>query len=193
MAYMFSYYGIAAALTLSVLNYLILGWAFAIDGFYFHSWEIWIATSVVFLGAGNIGYTVLECRLGKASLVGSFLLNLKWLPFFFFFFGGLSLHLTGSILAHLLSYNITWGATKKEVEMSNFFMEVPRILKRFWLSWSICWTLVAAMIILSTTLVPIAWRIDGGSWAVIFPLAVQVGCHLLYPILLNPFLLHFSY
>ena len=31
----------------------------------------------------------------------------------FFFFGGLSVHLIVAILAHMFSYNITWGATKK--------------------------------------------------------------------------------
>lgn len=36
-----------------------------------------------------------------------------------------------AILAHLFSYDITWSATKKEVERSNFFKEVPRILKRW--------------------------------------------------------------
>ena len=48
----------------------------------------------------------------------------------FFFFGGLGIPLSQAILAHLFSYNMTWQATKKEVERSNFFKEVPRILKR---------------------------------------------------------------
>ena len=48
----------------------------------------------------------------------------------FFFFGGLSIPVSQAILAHLFSYNITWGATKKVVERSNFFKEVPKILKR---------------------------------------------------------------
>lgn len=48
----------------------------------------------------------------------------------FFFFGGLSIPLSQAILAHLFSYNMTWGATKKEVERSNFFKEVPKIMKR---------------------------------------------------------------
>jgi hypothetical protein len=52
----------------------------------------------------------------------------------FFFFGGLSIHLSQALLAHLFSYNIMWTATKKEVERSNFFIEVPRILRRFWLA-----------------------------------------------------------
>jgi hypothetical protein len=53
----------------------------------------------------------------------------------FFFFGGLSIPLSQAILAHLFSYNMTWGATKKEVERSNFFKEIPRILKRYALLW----------------------------------------------------------
>lgn len=48
----------------------------------------------------------------------------------FFFFGGLSIPLSQAILAHMFSYNITWSATKKEVERSNFFKEVPKICKR---------------------------------------------------------------
>jgi hypothetical protein len=52
------------------------------------------------------------------------------LSFSFFFFGGLSIPLSQAILAHLVSYNITWSATVKEVQRSNFFKEIPKILKR---------------------------------------------------------------
>ena len=48
----------------------------------------------------------------------------------FFFFGGLSIPLSQAILAHVFSYNITWSATVKEVERSNFFKEIPKIIKR---------------------------------------------------------------
>jgi hypothetical protein len=72
-------------------------------------------------------------------------------------------------------------------------MEVPRILKRFWGTYLVCGVLAAGMVILSTSLVPIAWRIDGFAWAAIVPLAIQVGSHILYPIVLNPWLLMFSY
>ena len=130
----------------------------------------------------------------------------------FFFFGGLSIPVSQAILAHLFSYNMTWGATKKEVERSNFFEEIPKILKRFWVPWTICFILMAGIIILSTSVVPVQWRIDGSAWGVIFPLAIQIGCHILYPvsclrmlrrvlhmlthatqIVLNPWLMVFSY
>src|SRR6266699_2212252 len=34
MAYMFSYYGLAGSAFLSIFNYLLLGWALDVDGFY---------------------------------------------------------------------------------------------------------------------------------------------------------------
>jgi len=78
---MFSYYGIAAGALLSLLNYFMLGLSFNVDGFYMHSFEIWLACTVVFPGAGNIGYTLLEYRLGQRSIVSSFLENITWIPF----------------------------------------------------------------------------------------------------------------
>lgn len=81
LSYMFSYYGIAVAVSLSLLNYLLLGFAIDIDGFYMHSFEIWLACTVVFPCAGNIGYTLLEYRLGTRSLIDSLIENLTWVPF----------------------------------------------------------------------------------------------------------------
>ena len=111
----------------------------------------------------------------------------------FFFFGGLSIHLSQALLAHLFSYNIVWGATKKEVEQSNFFIEVPRILRRFRLALILSFLAIVMMILLSTSLVPLGYQIPGTAWAVLFPLAVVAGCHILFPIVLNPWLMIFSY
>ncbi|KAF5344914.1 hypothetical protein D9758_011571 [Tetrapyrgos nigripes] len=82
------------------------GWAIDVDGCYMHSFEIWLACLVVFPGAGNLAYTVLEYRLGQRNILSSFLENVMWI-LFFFFFGSLSVHLSAALLAHLFSYNIT--------------------------------------------------------------------------------------
>ncbi|KAF7430553.1 hypothetical protein PC9H_006261 [Pleurotus ostreatus] len=193
LAYMFSYYGIASALSMGVLNYILLGMQFHIDNFYMRGFELWLACFVLFLGAGNISFTIMEYRLGNRSILESLFENIKWLPFFFIFFGGLSVHLSIAILSHLFSINITWGATKKEVERSNFFEEVPKILKRFWFVLTLCTCIIAGMVILSTNLVPAEWQVTGEAWAVILPLALSVACHVLYPIVLNPWLMIFSY
>ena len=77
----------------------MLGFQFPVDGFYMHSFEVWLATTVVFFGSGNVGFTLLEYRLGEKSLVsrscvwkneyvlirhpqlGSFFENIMWIPF----------------------------------------------------------------------------------------------------------------
>jgi hypothetical protein len=92
----------------------------------------------------------------------------------FFFFGGLSMHLIVAILAHLFSYNITWESTKKEVERSNFFIEVPRIWKRFGPYLVLSVMLLAGIAVLATPLIPAGWRIDMSAWAVMVPLMYVV-------------------
>ncbi|KAH0835762.1 glycosyl transferase family group 2-domain-containing protein [Lanmaoa asiatica] len=196
-----SLHGIAAAAILSLVNYLLLGFQFQVDGFFLHSFEVWLACTVVFPGLGNLGFTLLEYRLGQRSLMSSLTENLKWVPFLcvlstpprisslfsfqsiilphssFFFFGGLSIHLSQALLAHLFSYNITWGATKKEVERSNFFLEVPKIWRRFRVALVLSFVMAVAMIVLSTSVnvVPIGWQVDAGDWAITFPLAYVIG------------------
>ncbi|KAJ7905080.1 glycosyl transferase family group 2-domain-containing protein [Mycena leptocephala] len=186
-------YGIAASVTIGVVNYVLLGFEFPVDGFYIPSFEIWLACTVVFFGSGTIGYTLLEYRLGHKELIRGFLVNLMWIPFFFFFFGGLGIPVSQAILAHLFSVNITWGATIKEVQRSNFFKEIPKIIKRFWFSLLCSVVIIAGMIVCSTNIVPLEWRVGGGSWGVIFPLSIVTSCHILFPIVLNPWLMVFSY
>ncbi|KAF9532825.1 glycosyl transferase family group 2-domain-containing protein [Crepidotus variabilis] len=193
MSYMFSYYGIAASMMGSILNYLLLGLAPQIDRFYLHSFEIFLACTAVFPGLGNVGYTLLEYRLGHRNFLGALFENLRWIPFFTFFFGGLSIHLSTALLAHLFSYDMTWGSTGKEVERSSFWIEVPRIWQGFKLTFTICFLCIAMMIIFTTNAVPFDWQIPGWEWALIIPLALVVGSHMLLPIVLNPWLMIFSY
>ncbi|KAJ7700221.1 hypothetical protein B0H14DRAFT_3651606 [Mycena olivaceomarginata] len=125
LSYMFSYYGIAALTVLLTLNYLLLGLALNVNGFCMHSFEIWLACMVVFPTAGNLGHTILD-----------------------FFFGGMAIHLTTALLAHMSSPNMTWHTTK-EVEHSNFWIEVPHIWAHFHVVFIICFGLIVVMIMLS--------------------------------------------
>ena len=61
--------GIAAAAAIAIINYVLLGFQFPADGFYMHSFEIFLAIAVVFWGSGSIGYTLLEYRLGHKEFV----------------------------------------------------------------------------------------------------------------------------
>jgi hypothetical protein len=51
--------------------------------------------------------------------------NFKWLFLLFIFLGGISIHVSEAILAHMFEINMTWGATAKTLEFTNFFIEVP--------------------------------------------------------------------
>lgn len=73
--------GIAGSITIAIINYVLLGWEFPVDGFYLHSFEIWLATTVVFFGSGNLGFTLLEYRLGEKQLFWGLLVNFLWIPF----------------------------------------------------------------------------------------------------------------
>ncbi|KAJ7651191.1 glycosyl transferase family group 2-domain-containing protein [Roridomyces roridus] len=193
MSYMFSYYGIAAATVGSIMNYLLLGLGPDLDRFYLHSFEILLACTVVFPALGNLGFTLLEYRIGHRNFFSGVVENLRWVPFFLFFFGGLSIHLSTAILAHLFSYNMQWGSTVKEVERSTFWIEVPRIWHNFKLSFLICFSAIVMMIVFASDAVPFEWQIPGYNWSIIIPLSLVVGCHILLPIVLNPWLMIFSY
>jgi hypothetical protein len=59
--------GIAASMTISLINYVLLGFQYNVDGFFMHSFEVFLATTVVFLGSGTLGYALLEYRLGHKN------------------------------------------------------------------------------------------------------------------------------
>ena len=83
------------------------------------------------------------------------------------------------------------GARRRK--RSNGRTSVPRILRRFWLTLVISSLLFAMIVVFSTDLLPLAWKIPLADWAVIFPLAVVAGSHILFPIVLNLWLMIFSY
>lgn len=108
------------------------------------------------------------------------------------FLGGLSLHVSSALLAHMFEINMTWGATAKEAEFSNFFIEVPKVLKKFKFSMAFAIFGIAAMIILSVgPFVPYSWQIK--DFVAILPMATVTGSHMLLPIVLNPALMTFSW
>ena len=85
MAYMFSYYGIAATTVGSILNYFLLGLAPQVDVFYLHSFETFLACTTVFPWLGTAGFTLLEYRIGHRTLSGALVENLRWVLFLYVF------------------------------------------------------------------------------------------------------------
>jgi membrane glycosyltransferase len=191
LSYIGTYYAIGCAWMLTVLNYFILGWFnVVLDKYYLNSFQVYLSIIVVFTALGNVSLAVLRYRTGEQSLPGALLTNLKWVPLMSIFLGGISLHVSQALLSHLVGIDMNWGATSKEVENTTFFEEVPKVIKKFGVTFAFCITASITMVVLACV-VPDFWRIN--LFIAIFPLANVVVSHFLLPIALNPSLMLFTW
>jgi hypothetical protein len=85
---------------------------------------------------------------------------------------------------------MTWGATAKEAEDTTFFVEMPRLLKRFKGTFVFC-ILCTGLMIAGAVAFPVFWRIN--DFVAIYPLCSLVVCHFLLPVALNPALMKFTW
>lgn len=54
---------------------------------------------------------------------------------------------------------MTWSSTVKDLRSSTVFKELPAIFKRFYSTFIIMFIILAGVIVNSTTLIPIPWRV----------------------------------
>lgn len=189
--YVTSYYALASGFPIAIMNYFLVGWFNGdLDHYYIDSWKVFLTVIVVFALVGNISLAVLRYRLSEKSLWGALFENFKWTPMMMVFFGGLPFHLNVAIFSHFFSIDVSWGATAKEKVQSNFFKEVPKIVKRFKWLYAFIIPLIGGMIYLGC-FAPHAWRIT--DVIAVVPLAVPLAEHALFPLLLNPSLMVFNY
>ncbi|KAJ6446818.1 glycosyltransferase family 2 [Purpureocillium lavendulum] len=193
ISYIGTYYAIGAAWIMTAVNYFLMGWFNGyLDKYYVDSWQVWFSIIIVFNGLGNIALAVMRYRIGERSLLYALFENFKWTFMLAIFLGGLSLHVSQALLAHMFEINMTWGATSKEAEFSNFFIEVPKVLKKFKFSMLFALLFIVGMIILAVApFVPHDWRIT--DFVAILPMATVAASHFLLPLALNPALMTFSW
>ncbi|KAF8864602.1 hypothetical protein BDZ45DRAFT_669371 [Acephala macrosclerotiorum] len=193
VSYIGTYYAIGAAWIMTTANYFAIGWFNGyLDKYYVDSWKVWFSIIIVFNGLGNIALALLRYRVGERSLGWAIFENFKWTFLLAIFLGGLSLHVSQALLAHMFEIDMTWGATSKEAEFSNFFIEVPKVLSKF--KFSILFSLIGivGMIVLAVApFVPYDWKIQ--DFVAILPMATVTASHLLLPLALNPALMTFSW
>lgn len=131
ISYIGTYYAIASAWILTSVNYFLKGWFAAdLDKYYLDSWQVWFSIVVVFNCLGTVGLAAMRYRTRERTLVAAMLENFKWTVMLAVFLGGLSIHLSMALLCHAFEIDMTWGATAKEAEASNFFIEMPKIFKK---------------------------------------------------------------
>jgi hypothetical protein len=154
-----------------------------LDKFYTSSWSIFLSVVLVFWVLSNVALATMRMRMGERSFFSSLWENLRWQPMYCFYFYGLSFHVNKALLAHILGYNMTWEMTKKEVEHSNFFLEIPKIVHKFWVLYLIMLPLAGGVIYMAFW-APLAWRID--QPIAIVPMCLLIVCHISLPFVLNP-------
>nr|POF01165.1 glucans biosynthesis glucosyltransferase h [Quercus suber] len=191
LAYVGTYYALASAWILTLMNYFLTGWLNGhLDHYYIDSFKIYIAIVVIFSGIGNVALAVLRYRIGEKAILPSIIENLMWVPLLTVFLGGVSLHVSQAILSHLFSIDMSWGATSKEAENTTFFQEIPKVIKNFKFTFIFC-ILCSAMMIVLAQFVPPLWRIT--QFFSLWPLCTLVFTHFMLPIALNPGLMRFTW
>ncbi|KAG9776334.1 hypothetical protein KCU88_g4878, partial [Aureobasidium melanogenum] len=197
MAYIGTYFAIASAWPLTLMNYFLIGWFNGyLDHAYVTSFEVYFGIVVVFQGLGTVSLAVLRYRVENRSLFGALLENFTWLLLLTIYLGGISMHVSQAILCYLFSIDMTWGATAKEAESTSFFREVPVILRKFKFTFCSCIVLIIGMIVMAGVgplgaMVPHDWTIT--TFTAIYPLAILVAFHFLLPLVLNPGLMQFTF
>ncbi|KAL0476195.1 glycosyl transferase family group 2 domain-containing protein [Neurospora intermedia] len=190
-AYIGTYYAIGAAWGLSLINYFLTGWYEGFyDKYYLDSFAIYCAIIVVFTALGNCALAILRYRTNKQGLFTGFIDNLKWIPMFTIFLGGLSIHISQAILCHFFEIDMAWGATAKEIEEVHFGQEIIRILKRFKFTFLYCF-LMTGLIVAGWFFFPHPWKIQ--KLYSVYPLASMAVTHFALPVLLNPALMLFTW
>ena len=183
-AYIGTYYAVASAVPLSLVNYFLVGWLDNdIDQFYLTSWKVFVGMAVVFNILSPLGYAMLRHRLGKRTFFMSLWDTAKWTPMFLLFFGGISFHLMKAILCHFFSIDMEWTTTAKEFN-GGFRVGLDRIVRDFKWMYLTLFIMIGGLIYLAR-FAPYGWTIK--DFSAIVPLANQIGCHALLPFALGLF------
>ncbi|GAA5824490.1 hypothetical protein JCM11251_000445 [Rhodosporidiobolus azoricus] len=184
-SYMSSYWAMAVGPPMILAFYFLQGnYAEVLSSAFVPAFQIIIAALFVYNACGTLAIIILRYRSQSATLVDAAKEAVLAIPCGLVFWAGLQFHVLTALLAHVTSYNITWSATKKEVETPTIQEEFPVVLKRHWLTFLLSITIIVGVAVSSTSIVPIQWRVEAPT--VLFPILWVACTHFLYPILLNP-------
>ncbi|GAA6010580.1 hypothetical protein JCM10207_007748 [Rhodosporidiobolus poonsookiae] len=191
-AYVASYWAIGVAPPMTLAFYALQGFfAPELSLAFVPAFGTLLGVIVVFSGGGTFATVISRYRSQSAPLRIALKEGMMWLPYSVVFFSGIPFHVFTALCAHITSYNMTWGATKKDLETPTIGEELPHVLKRHWLTFGLGGAIIAGAAILTTSIVPLGWRID--TFSIMFPLLWCCVGHVLAPILLNPALTLFRF
>lgn len=182
--YIGTYYSLALW-PLLIVNVFASGWGDwklkAAWGFYNEGWAVLVSVMLVFTVIGPFSNAVVRARSKEGNFFELVYDNFKWSIVLVIFLGGLSMTLSWSLVAHMCSINMEWGATAKTLESGTFATELPKIWKRFKWTYAMLFFLAAFQIALAK--LPVQYAI----WGILpnGPLIIMMGFHAIMPFALN--------
>ena len=184
--YIGTYYAIALW-PLLIVNLFATGWGAwrlrAAWGFYNEGWGVFISVLLVFNVVGPITNALIRYRAREGRFWENVYDNLKWSLLLIIFLGGISMHLSYALVAHMCSLKMEWGATAKTLESGTFASELPKVWARF--KWMYCFlVLLAALQIFLAVGVSSKYAIH--SITANGPLVFMMLMHAIMPVALNP-------
>ncbi|CEH15582.1 hypothetical protein CBOM_03879 [Ceraceosorus bombacis] len=192
LSYMFSYLAIAISLPVTVALFVLQGFFYPeVDHIFLTSFQVWVAVVVVYGVGGTIGLVISRARSKHETIARALYDHLKWMPSLIIFFIGVGYHVLMALIAHPVGYNMSWAATLKDIESSNFWRELPAILKKYWHCLLVNSAIVVGVVLCTTPILPMEWRVDG-VYLLFPPLLLAIG-HILYPFLLSPYIMSFQF
>ena len=191
LAYVGTYYAIGSAWILTLMNYVIVGWYNTLlDHYYIDSFRIFFSIIVVFTALGNFALAILRYRQGSHNLLLALWENVKWIPLLAVFLGGVSMHVSWAIMSHLISLDVQWGSTAKELANTTLTKELQVVWFKFRKMLCFCFFMFAVVAVMAIV-VPPFWQIN--TLIAIFPLCNVLVSHVLLPLALNPGMMLFSF
>lgn len=156
---------------------LALGWGFYNEGF-----GVFISVLLVFNVLGPTTNALIRYRAREGKFWETLYDNVKWSVLLIIFLGGISMHLSYALIAHLFSLKMEWGATAKSLESGTFTSELPKIWSRFKWMYATLAFLAALQIVLACA-VPLKYQIWGFTSN--GPLIFMMMMHAIMPFALN--------
>lgn len=183
--YIGTYYAMALW-PLLVVNLFATGWGrWQLQdgyGFYNEGFGVFISVLLVFNVVGPFTNALIRYRAREGKFFENLYDNFKWSVLLVIFLGGISMHLSYALIAHMFSLKMEWGATAKSVESGTFVSELPKIWARFKYMYGILLLLAALQIYLAIG-VPQKYHICGLTSNL--PLCFMMIMHAIMPFALN--------
>ena len=179
--YLGSYYALALAPLLTVINYFTFSYSADYRTKVSSSLDITLSCVGIYSAGAPLYAAIMKWKLGISGFFRAIVIEFRQTLVLSIFFTGLSFHLFQVLMCHALAKPLNWTSTNKKLEVRSRWSEFCDVISSYRTLYIINVLLAAMMIYLYHT--SDWWAIRNVSAVV--PLGMLVSCTMLSPLLLN--------